>query len=67
LSFWQVLVISQGAGVERMNLLKVALKCINSSPADSPSLSDGLAISMKKEMRVFRNFPYFLSVPFYPS
>lgn len=51
LSLWQVL-NSQGASEERMvNLLKVASKCINRSPTDSPSMSEVavVAITLKDE------------------
>lgn len=51
LSLWQVL-NSQGASEERMvNLLKVAIKCINPSPNDNATMSEVavVAITLKDE------------------
>lgn len=67
LSLWQVL-NSQGASEERMvNLLKVASKCINRSPTDSPSMSEVavVAITLKEEEEKYMRMSLVMHFTFY--
>jgi len=67
LSLWQVL-NSQGASEERMvNLLKVAIKCINPSPNDNATMSEVavVAITLKEEEEKYMRMSLVMHFTFY--